>query len=80
MHVKGLDFSGMEIAEVLDACIEPPGHNRIVAAIQNLKMVGALDQHENLTSLGRVLIQLPVDAAIGKLCLLGCFLKCLGEQ
>lgn len=42
-----------------------------------LRMLGALDLHKNLTSLGRVLLQLPVEAAIGKLCLYGSFFRCL---
>lgn len=79
MHVKGLGLP-MEVAEVLDACIEPPEHRRVVAAIQSLHMVGALDVAQNLTSLGRVLLQLPVEAAIGKLCLLGCVFRCLGKS
>lgn len=40
-------------------------------------MLGALDAAKNLTSLGRVLLQLPVDVAIGKLCLFGSFFRCL---
>jgi HrpA-like RNA helicase len=40
-------------------------------------MLGALDTDKNLTSLGRVLLHLPVDAAIGKLCLYGSFFRCL---
>ena len=40
-------------------------------------MLGAMDADQNLTSLGRVLLQLPVDAPIGKLCLYGSFFRCL---
>ena len=45
--------------------------------MQVLRMLGALDQDQNLTSLGRVLLQLPVEAAIGKLVLFGSFFRCL---
>ena len=78
MHVKGLNLQNMEVEDVLEACIEPPDHRRVLAAIRSLEMVGAIDQNKNLTSLGKVLLQLPVEAAIGKLCLLGCFFRCLG--
>lgn len=40
-------------------------------------MLGALDADQNLTSLGRVLLQLPIDAAMGKMCLYGSFFRCL---
>lgn len=42
-------------------------------------MVGALDANKSLTSLGRVLLQLPVDATIGKMCLYGAFFRCLDQ-
>jgi small subunit ribosomal protein S24e len=77
MHVKALDFPGMEIEEVLAATIEPPAPSRVSAAITNLQRVGALDPLNNLTSLGRVLLQLPVEVAVGRLVLLGSFFKCL---
>ena len=75
MHVKALNLGGVE--EVLAATIEPPAPPRIVTAMQTLRMLGAMDPEQNLTSLGRVLLQLPVEAAIGKLCLFGSFFRCL---
>lgn len=77
MHIKALDIPGMEVEDVLDAAIEPPAAERVRAAMDKLFMVGALDQYKNLTSLGRVLLQLPVDAAMGKMCLYGAFFRCL---
>ncbi|WWC86426.1 uncharacterized protein L201_001303 [Kwoniella dendrophila CBS 6074] len=75
MHVKALNLGQVE--KVLAATIEPPASNRIVAAMETLRMLGALDANQNLTSLGKVLLQLPVEAAIGKLCLYGSFFRCL---
>ncbi|WVR06049.1 hypothetical protein IAU60_003077 [Kwoniella sp. DSM 27419] len=75
MHVKALNLG--EVEEVLAATIEPPEPNRIVAAMEVLRMLGAMDAEQNLTSLGRVLLQLPVEAAIGKLCLYGSVFRCL---
>ncbi|RPD82542.1 P-loop containing nucleoside triphosphate hydrolase protein [Lentinus tigrinus ALCF2SS1-7] len=77
MHVKALNFPGMTIEEVLAATIEPPAPERIEAAIQSLHMVGALDENNNLTSLGSVLLQLPVDPRLGRLVLFGSFFRCL---
>nr|KIR84802.1 nuclear DNA helicase II [Cryptococcus tetragattii IND107] len=75
MHVKALNLG--EVQEVLAATIEPPEPSRIIAAMEVLRMLGALDARQNLTSLGRVLLQLPVDANVGKLCLYGAFFRCL---
>lgn len=77
MHVKALNFPGMEPADVLAQTIEPPEAERVEAALAHLQIVGALDNQKQLTALGRVLLQLPVEAQIGKLCLLGSFFRCL---
>ncbi|EIW72544.1 hypothetical protein TREMEDRAFT_70747 [Tremella mesenterica DSM 1558] len=75
MHVKALNLG--EVEEVLAAAIEPPDPSRIVAAMQTLLMLGALDPQQNLTSLGRVLLHIPIEAAIGKLLIYGSFFRCL---
>ncbi|WWC66226.1 uncharacterized protein I206_100127 [Kwoniella pini CBS 10737] len=82
VEMKRSDLSNValnlgEVEEVLAATIEPPEPSRIVAAMEVLRMLGALDANLNLTALGRVLLQLPVEAAIGKLCLYGSFFRCL---
>jgi small subunit ribosomal protein S24e len=79
MHVKALDFPGMTVEEVLAAAIEPPPPDRVAAAMKDLQMVGALDAHKHLTSLGRVLLQLPVDTQMGRLVLYGSFFRCLDQ-
>ena len=79
MHVKALSFPGMEVEEVLAATIEPPAADRVAAAMKALQMVGALDHQKNLTSLGRVLLQLPVDVQMGRLVLYGVFFRCLDK-
>ncbi|KAI0275064.1 P-loop containing nucleoside triphosphate hydrolase protein [Gloeopeniophorella convolvens] len=79
MHVKALDFPGMAVEEVLAATIEPPAPDRIKAAMTDLEMVGAIDDKQNLTPLGRVLLQLPVDVQVGRLVLYGSFFRCLDQ-
>ncbi|KAI0308201.1 P-loop containing nucleoside triphosphate hydrolase protein [Multifurca ochricompacta] len=79
MHVKALDFPGMAVEEVLGAAIEPPAPDRIKAAMSDLQMVGAIDDSQNLTPLGRVLLQLPVDVQVGRLVLYGSFFRCLDQ-
>jgi small subunit ribosomal protein S24e len=77
MHVKALNFPGMSVEDVLSETIEPPAEERVAAAIKDLTMVGALDVQKNLTPLGKVLLQLPVEVQVGRLVLLGAFFKCL---
>lgn len=79
MHITGLQLPGLSVEDVLSATIQPPERVRVSSAMTTLKMVGAIDRDEKLTSLGRVLLQLPVEAAIGKLCLLGSFFRCLEQ-
>ncbi|KAH9937690.1 P-loop containing nucleoside triphosphate hydrolase protein [Fomitopsis serialis] len=79
MHIKALNFPGMTVEEVLAETIEPPASDRVVAAMKALEMVGALDQQHNLTSLGRVLLQIPVDVQMGRLVLYGSFFRCLDQ-
>jgi small subunit ribosomal protein S24e len=79
MHVKALDFPGMAVEDVLAATIEPPAPDRIKAAMLDLQVVGAIDNAQNLTPLGRVLLQLPVDVQVGRLVLYGSFFRCLDQ-
>ncbi|KAF8707785.1 P-loop containing nucleoside triphosphate hydrolase protein, partial [Rhizoctonia solani] len=79
MHVKAINFPGMEVEQVLAETIEPPEAERVASAMRSLMMVGALDNQKNLTSLGRVLLQLPVEVAVGRLVLYGSFFKCLDQ-
>ena len=77
MHVKALTFPGMSVEDVLSETIEPPAAERVAAAMKDLAMVGALDAQKNLTPLGKVLLQLPVEVQVGRLVLMGVFFKCL---
>ncbi|KAI0322332.1 P-loop containing nucleoside triphosphate hydrolase protein [Amylostereum chailletii] len=79
MHVKALDFPGMAVEDVLAATIEPPASDRIAAAMSDLQMVGAIDRDQNLTPLGRVLLQLPVEVQVGRMVLFGSFFRCLDQ-
>ncbi|KAF7320340.1 hypothetical protein MKEN_00818800 [Mycena kentingensis (nom. inval.)] len=79
MHIKALNFPGMSVEDVLAACIEPPLPGRVDAAMKDLQVVGALDARKGLTSLGRVLLQIPVEVQLGRLVLYGCFFRCLDQ-
>ncbi|CAI5780578.1 probable ATP-dependent RNA helicase DHX34 [Podarcis lilfordi] len=51
--------------------LEPPPPASLETAIRYLKQQGALDPEENLTPIGSLLAQLPVDVVIGKMLVLG---------
>ncbi|KAM0792093.1 hypothetical protein ACM66B_004797 [Microbotryomycetes sp. NB124-2] len=77
MMISGLELPGLKVEDVLSDTIQPPERARIKAAMHTLLQVGAIDHDEKLTSLGRVLLQIPVEVAVGKLCLYGSFFRCL---
>ena len=77
MHVKALNFPGMSVEDVLSEAIEPPTAERVAATTKDLTMVGALDAQGNLSPLGKVLLQLPVEVQVGRLVVFGAFFKCL---
>ncbi|XP_044527046.1 probable ATP-dependent RNA helicase DHX34 [Gracilinanus agilis] len=52
--------------------IEPPPAASLETAIVYLRDQGALDASENLTPIGTLLSELPVDVVIGKILILGC--------
>ncbi|KAG5229828.1 ATP-dependent RNA helicase [Salix suchowensis] len=51
--------------------------SRVQNAVDYLKVIGALDEHENLTVLGRHLSVLPVEPKLGKMLILGTIFNCL---
>ncbi|CAO3703181.1 unnamed protein product [Rhizopus stolonifer] len=51
--------------------IENPSSDAVNASIDFLHNLGALDTKENITGLGSVLSQLPVDTIVGKMLILG---------
>ncbi|KAJ1345206.1 hypothetical protein BSLG_000720 [Batrachochytrium salamandrivorans] len=56
---------------------EPPPETRVQRSLDLLNMVKALDNNENLTRLGRLLANLPLDVRLGKMLLFALFFNCL---
>ncbi|XP_067636192.1 putative ATP-dependent RNA helicase DHX57 [Eurosta solidaginis] len=78
LRIKTLPcFSAKNTLEVLGRTLEPPTEENILSAVRRLQDVGALDETQNLTSLGHHLSALPVDVRIGKLMLYGAIFQCL---
>ncbi|CAN6451780.1 unnamed protein product [Victoria cruziana] len=75
LQIKSLQLGG--ITEFLSKALQPPEPLSVQNAVEYLKIIGALDQKENLTILGRYLSMLPVEPKLGKMIILGSMFKCL---
>ncbi|ORY01710.1 P-loop containing nucleoside triphosphate hydrolase protein, partial [Basidiobolus meristosporus CBS 931.73] len=76
LHIRAMGFSG-PLGAILAKAPNPPRHQSIHMAIDNLKSLDALNDEQNLTPLGSVLASLPIDPGFGKMVVLGCIFKCL---
>lgn len=65
------------IADFLAQAIHPPPSSSVAQSVRLLKRIGALDEQENVTELGTLLVDLPVDVQLGKALLYAVLLKCL---
>jgi ATP-dependent RNA helicase DHX29 len=66
-----------DIEKTLSQALDPPLAKNIRRAIDALIEVGALTPSEDLTPLGNQLAKLPLDANLGKLCLLAAIFGCV---
>ncbi|OAY40762.1 DExH-box ATP-dependent RNA helicase DExH1 isoform X2 [Manihot esculenta] len=75
LHIKSLQLG--TVGSFLAKALQPPDPLSVQNAIELLKTIGALDDNEELTPLGRHLCTLPLDPNIGKMLLLGSIFQCL---
>uniref|UniRef100_A0A1J3J5K1 RNA helicase n=1 Tax=Noccaea caerulescens TaxID=107243 RepID=A0A1J3J5K1_NOCCA len=75
LHIKSLQVGS--IGSFLAKALQPPDALAVENAIELLKTIGALDDMEALTPLGRHLCTLPVDPNIGKMLLIGAIFQCV---
>lgn len=75
LQVKSMGIA--DIKKFLQKSIEPPPASSVEFSIEHLQALGALDEAENLTPLGRLLATLPVQPSLGKMAILGALFKCL---
>ncbi|KAJ3172071.1 ATP-dependent DNA/RNA helicase dhx36 [Geranomyces variabilis] len=76
LKVKSLRLS-KHVSDVFSAAPQPPSPGNVINAVNELYALGALDEQENMTSLGEVLSTMPVDPWIGKMVLEAATLGCL---
>ncbi|KAI3696242.1 hypothetical protein L1987_79253 [Smallanthus sonchifolius] len=75
LQIKSLKLGS--ISEFLSKALQSPELLAVQNAIEYLKVIGALDESENLTVLGRYLTMLPVEPKLGKMLILGAIFNCL---
>ena len=63
------------LLDVLGQMLTPPEATAIVSAVRSLTSLGALDDGEALTPLGRLLSQIPMDPRLAKTCVFACMLR-----
>eukprot|EP00250_Pteridium_aquilinum_P019840 c24596_g1_i1 orf=694-3741(-) len=76
LQIKSLQLG--RISEFLSKALQPPEPLAVQNAVELLMTIGALNEAEELTPLGRHLATLPVDPRIGKMLLMGAVFQCLG--
>ena len=75
LKVKACISSSLK--QSLENMITPPEVAAVDGAISKLKQVQAMDQNEDLTPLGLLLSEMPVDACVGKLLIYGVMMRCI---
>ncbi|KAL9246207.1 hypothetical protein vseg_019772 [Gypsophila vaccaria] len=75
LQIKSLKLGS--ISEFLSSALQSPEPLAVQNAIEYLKVIGALDENENLTVLGRYLTMLPMEPKLGKMLVLGAVFGCL---
>ncbi|XP_055961196.1 DExH-box ATP-dependent RNA helicase DExH5, mitochondrial isoform X2 [Mercurialis annua] len=75
LQIKSLKLGS--IPEFLSRALQSPELLAVQNAIEYLKVIGALDQHENLTVLGKYLTLFPMEPKLGKMLVVGAVFNCL---
>ena len=75
LNIKALRLGGIE--QTLSRTISPPPPTTIQEALTTLRAIGAIDEKEELTHVGRQLAEMPIHPRLGKLILFGAMFGCL---
>ncbi|KGN52121.1 DExH-box ATP-dependent RNA helicase DExH5, mitochondrial [Cucumis sativus] len=75
LQIKSLKLGS--ISEFLSRALQSPELLAVQNAIEYLKIIGAFDESENLTVLGRYLTMLPMEPKLGKMLIVGAIFNCL---
>src|SRR5580765_5521601 len=73
-------MKALNLGEVQDfPFLQPPDYRAIKDVLQTLHELGATDEHNQLTPLGRDLSKLPIDPRLGRMILAAADEKCLDQ-
>ncbi|KAG6477020.1 hypothetical protein ZIOFF_066270 [Zingiber officinale] len=75
LQIKSLRLGS--ISEFLSRALQSPERLSVQNAIEYLKVIGALDEKEELTILGHHLSMLPLEPKLGKMLIYGAMFNCL---
>lgn len=75
LQIKSLQLGA--VGSFLAKALQPPDALSVQNAVELLKTIGALDDREELTPLGRHLCTLPLEPNIGKMLLMGSIFQCV---
>eukprot|EP00250_Pteridium_aquilinum_P016365 c23068_g1_i2 orf=55-3354(+) len=73
----GVPSTHSDIVTFLSKALQPPNVHAVHSAVKLLQDLGAIDQDEDLTALGRTLAKLAVPPRFGKMLIYGALLGCL---
>lgn len=77
LKVKQLNLGTPQ--EILGRAIQPPDMHEVILTENYLKEMGALNEENNLTWLGKVYADMPCDVKISRLCLFGYIFNCIHD-
>ncbi|XP_024515116.1 DExH-box ATP-dependent RNA helicase DExH3 [Selaginella moellendorffii] len=75
LQIKSLQLG--DVAMFLSKAMQPPENLAVKNALEYLTTIGALDEQQELTDLGRILALLPVEPRLGKMLIMGSIFRCL---
>lgn len=74
---KAVPDPSVSLSDLFAQTLQPPGEDRVSAAVISLKELQALDDQEQLTGLGDALEDLDMDPSLGKMVILGLIFRCV---
>ncbi|XP_057292313.1 3'-5' RNA helicase YTHDC2-like [Hydractinia symbiolongicarpus] len=77
LQTKMLAPVNVPISDYLAKAPEPPSNLMIRNSIRVLKSISALDENEDMTDLGKLLVEISIEPQLGKMVFMGLSLKCL---
>ncbi|KMZ70564.1 putative ATP-dependent RNA helicase, partial [Zostera marina] len=75
LQIKSLHLGS--ISKFLSKALQSPELLSVQNAVDYLKVIGALDDNEDLTALGHLLSMIPVEPKLGKMLIFGAIFSCL---